>query len=435
MSYLPADFRHGRRRGQAKPDCVVVGAGVVGCSIALALARRGYLPLVVDRAEDCGQGSTKLSTAVIRQRFLHAPAVALALEGLRVWQQWPEFLGVEDPRGMALFREVGVLWLLGGPAPRLPALAHMMETVGAKAELLDAGRLAGRFPQLHIPEEPSTLNGLYEPEGGYVDDPALATHNLRVAAEAAGARFLFGTRVTEVTSRFSAATGVARQVTGVVTSSGSAISAPVVVNAGGPHSGQINLMARSPLALATAPVRQQLLEGPAPGLMHAPTHLPVLADLPGGWYCKPDAHRFRVGSLDPRDELDFQADPDRVDPVVSAAFRKDKLSGAAARLPGAKLRSPRPMVGVYDVTVADWHPILDRTDLDGYFVAVGTSGAWFKGAPVIGHLMAELVEAVRDGFDHDRTPLLVRLPYTRNLLDLGFFSRRRSPIAAAGVLG
>ncbi|MBI3893864.1 MAG: FAD-binding oxidoreductase, partial [Candidatus Wallbacteria bacterium] len=361
--------------------------------------------------------------------------VALALEGLRVWQQWPDFLGVEDPRGMALFKEVGVLWLLPGPNPKLAALAKMMQAVGAQVELLEAGRLSTRFPQVQVSEDPSTLDALYEPEGGYVDDPALATHNLRFAAEAAGARFLFGTRVTEVTSRFSAATGVARQVTGVVTSSGSAISAPIVVNAGGPHSGQLNLMARAPIALATAPVRQQLLEGPAPGLLHASGHSPVLADLPGGWYAKPDAQKFRIGSLDPRDEVDFQLDPDKPDPVVSAAFRKEKLAAAGRRLPAARIRSPRPMVGVYDVTVADWHPILDRTDLDGFFVAIGTSGAWFKGAPVIGHAMAELIDAIREGHDHDRNPLLVRLPYTKNLLDLGFFSRRRTPIPAAGVLG
>ena len=194
-------------------------------------------------------------------------------------------------------------------------------------------------------------------------------------------------------------------------------------------------MARAPLALTTAPLRQQLLEGPAPSLAHTRTAVPVLADLTGGYYCKPDPVRLRVGSIDRRDEADFQLDPDRPDPVVSAVFRKQKLASHSARMPSAKLRSPSPAVGLYDVTVADWYPILDRTDLEGYFVAIGTSGAWFKGAPAIGFAMAELIEAVGAGLDHDRQPLVVRLPLSKNLLDLGFFSRKRRPLTAGGVLG
>jgi sarcosine oxidase subunit beta len=58
-------------------------------------------------------------------------------------------------------------------------------------------------------------------------------------------------------------------------------------------------------------------------------------------------------------------------------------------------------------------------------VAIGTSGNQFKNAGVAGHMMAELIEAVEAGHDHDREPLQVTGRYTGHNLDLGTFSRNR----------
>ncbi|MCA9929565.1 MAG: hypothetical protein KC419_13860, partial [Anaerolineales bacterium] len=58
-------------------------------------------------------------------------------------------------------------------------------------------------------------------------------------------------------------------------------------------------------------------------------------------------------------------------------------------------------------------------------MAVGTSGNQFKNAPGVGHLMAELIDAVEKGQDHDADPVQVTMPYTAVLLNAGFYSRRR----------
>jgi glycine/D-amino acid oxidase-like deaminating enzyme len=86
--------------------------------------------------------------------------------------------------------------------------------------------------------------------------------------------------------------------------------------------------------------------------------------------------------------------------------------------------SPRGVAGVYDVS-EDWTPIYDRTELDGYYVAMGTSGNQFKNAPVVGRFMAALVEFVESGHDHDRDPLRFVAERTGNTINLGAFSRRR----------
>jgi glycine/D-amino acid oxidase-like deaminating enzyme len=81
---------------------------------------------------------------------------------------------------------------------------------------------------------------------------------------------------------------------------------------------------------------------------------------------------------------------------------------------------------VYDVA-DDWTPIYDRTREPGYFVAIGTSGNQFKNAPLVGRLMATLIDEVRSGRDHDRDPVRLDLPRTGHTIDLGTFSRRRTP--------
>jgi len=70
-------------------------------------------------------------------------------------------------------------------------------------------------------------------------------------------------------------------------------------------------------------------------------------------------------------------------------------------------------------------------------MAVGTSGNQYKNAPVVGVLMAELIEACEDGQDHDATPVKFNMRYTKRECDIGFFSRLRkiNPNSSFSVIG
>jgi sarcosine oxidase subunit beta len=81
-------------------------------------------------------------------------------------------------------------------------------------------------------------------------------------------------------------------------------------------------------------------------------------------------------------------------------------------------------VDLYDVS-DDWIPIYDRSQLEGFYMAIGTSGNQFKNAPAVGHLMAELIDRVQRGHDHDADPVKVKARYTGLELDAGFYSRLR----------
>ena len=97
----------------------------------------------------------------------------------------------------------------------------------------------------------------------------------------------------------------------------------------------------------------------------------------------------------------------------------------ARRLPDVRVPPrPRGLAALYDVT-DDWIPIYDRSALDGFYVAIGTSGNQFKNAPMVGLLMADLIDACEGGHDHDAEPVRVHAPCTGLSIDLGHYSRRR----------
>ncbi len=94
------------------------------------------------------------------------------------------------------------------------------------------------------------------------------------------------------------------------------------------------------------------------------------------------------------------------------------------------------VVDLYDVS-DDWIPIYDKSDLGGFYMAVGTSGNQYKNGPMVGLLMAELIDACEHGRDHDQDPVHIRCPITGFDLDAGFYSRNRDIVESSSfsVLG
>jgi sarcosine oxidase subunit beta len=85
---------------------------------------------------------------------------------------------------------------------------------------------------------------------------------------------------------------------------------------------------------------------------------------------------------------------------------------------------PNGVVGLYDCS-DDWIRVYDKSDLGGFYMAIGTSGNQYKNAPVVGRMMAELIDACEKGLDHDEEPFQFTMKYTGRKTDVGFFSRRR----------
>ena len=423
-------------------DAVVIGAGVVGSSVALELARDGLDVVVVDRAGGVGHGSTSASSAIVRFNYSTWAGVALAWESLHAWQNWAGHLGASDGP-LARFRRTGMLVL---PAAAVPsATTAMFDRAGLTWERWTAQDIGRRVPGLDTgtygPPRPVTsdeffepakgeIDGLWTPDAGYVDDPQLAAQNLARAAGRHGVRFLLHRPVTRIEQ------GASWRVT----AGGEVLEAGVVVNAAGPWSGPVNRLAGvgADFSVHTRPMRQEVHHVAAPASFAGDAAV-TLADLDLGIYVRPsgDGHLL-VGGTEPEcDPLEWVDDPDTVDYRPSVERFEPQVTRAARRITGLGVPSqPRGVVGVYDVT-DDWTPIYDRTSERGFYVAIGTSGNQFKNAPVVGRVMAAIIGEVEAGRDHDRDPVTLDLPRTGQTIDLGTFSRLRAvgDGAARSVLG
>jgi glycine/D-amino acid oxidase-like deaminating enzyme len=446
----PSPAGHGDETGAdevsrgARADVVVIGAGVIGSAVAFELSRRGLSTVTVDALPGAGHGSTNYSCAIVRFSYSTATGVAMAWEGLHYWLDWAGYLAdgagaKSDERDLARMVTCGMVLVDGGGGWVERVRGHFA-ALGIPHESWDGAELARRVPLLDPrrlgppvpvdsdqfwaePAETPVDGALWSPDAGYVDDPQLATHNLQRAAEARGATFRFRARVVGILRD-------ASRVTGVRLDDGSTVSAPVVVNAAGPDSARVNALAglADTMRIRTRPMRQEVHHLPSPRDASGAPLSCMLSDDDAGVYVRPHpGGMLSVGSLEPAcDELEWIEDPDDYRRTVTAAGWERQTLRLARRLPGLRIpHQPRGVVGVYDVA-SDWIPVYDRTDLDGFYVAIGTSGNQFKNAAVAGHCLAELITAVEDGHDHDEDPLTVTGRYTGLPLDLGVFSRNRA---------
>lgn len=436
-------------------DCLVIGAGIVGSGVALELARAGHQVTVLDKLSGAGYGSTSSSSALIRFNYSTRSGVAMAWEGLHYWKDWAQYLGAreggpaDNAEPLAHYIRAGIL-LFKTQGTNEAAFEPLYEEFGVPNEMLSAAEVTKRWPHLTMErfgppkrleddafwaEPDGTLEGaFYTPDGGYISDPLLAAQNLASAAIRAGATFKFNTEVTAITR----ADG---RVTGVTVDDGNFISADVVVNVAGPFSFAVNTMAGvlDDMTITPKPMRREVYVAPAPADLDYETHGVTFADLDTGIYTRGESgNNILIGGIEPEcDPLEWIDDPDGASEILDQDEFQLHVLRSNRRIIGMGVPpTKKGIVGVYDVS-EDWTPIYDRSNLDGFYMAIGTSGNQFKNGPIAGRCMAELIGAVEAGHDHDSDPVVVNGPHTGVDIDLGTFSRKRhiDSDAPATVLG
>jgi glycine/D-amino acid oxidase-like deaminating enzyme len=180
----------------------------------------------------------------------------------------------------------------------------------------------------------------------------------------------------------------------------------------------------SEFTISVRPMRQEVHQ------VNAPLNLlpgPIMGDLDLGIYMRGTPNGgLLVGGTEPEcDPLEWVDNVDKVNMNRTQERFEAQVTRAARRLPALQIpNTALGIVGVYDVA-SDWTPIYDRTDLDGFYVAIGTSGNQFKNAPMVGKVMTQLISEVSGGRNHDVEPVRVRCVHTGNEINMGAFSRKR----------
>ncbi|MEL6475895.1 MAG: FAD-dependent oxidoreductase [Pseudomonadota bacterium] len=419
-----------------RADAVIIGAGVIGTAVAFELAKMGWKTLSVDRNAQAGHGSTSGSCAIIRMHYSTLDGTAFAYEGYHYWRDWADYLEVRDPNGLAEFRETGCLVMKTELNGNLEKHMRYSGELGCPFEEWTASDIEQRLPIYALerfgpakrPDQPGfgegagrIAGGVFWPQGGYVNDPALSAQNLAHAAAAKGAAFRMGAEVAEILTS-------AGRVSGVRLASGEEIHAPVVINVAGPASAKINALANvlDDMTIATRALRQEVVHVPAPEGFDFEADGMIVSDSDIACYCRPEqGNHILIGSEDPpcddhvwvEDDTDYNRD-------FTEQWRVQALR-YGQRVPSLGIPSRmRGVVDLYDAST-DWIPIYDKSALPGFYMACGTSGNQYKNAPIAGKMMAALVAYCEAGNDHDTAPMQFRLPYLDREIDAGFYSRKR----------
>jgi sarcosine oxidase subunit beta len=356
-------------------EAVIIGAGVMGASVAFHLAAQGMRPLVLEQ-NGVASASTGKSAAFVRMHYTNEPEARLAHFSFPYFAQWPDRIGYACG-----FTRTGFLCLVRpADGDKLRRNVAMLRRLGVETEVLEAAAVGELQPHLNTDDIGPAA---YEPLSGYAD-PIATTRALLRRAQELGARLEEGVRVAAIRME-------GGRVRGVTTST-DRIDSPVVVSAAGCWSQP--LLQTAAVTIDIKPTRAQIAFFARPPELKV-GHL-MFIDLALGVYARPHAQDLTLAGIGTwREE---RADPARYAEGNDREFVE--LAGAtlASRLPVLRGQAfKRGHAGLYDMS-PDTRAILDQVPAgSGLFIASGFSGTGFKIAPAVGAGLAEWITTGRTG--------------------------------------
>jgi sarcosine oxidase subunit beta len=348
-------------------DVVIVGAGIGGLAAARELAARGVRGIVVLERDYPGSGATGRNVARIRRMQLTEDLCRVAI----ACQDKYERMGAEL-RSNVLFYRLGYAWVLyeDEEVVRMRDVVAMHGRLGIRSALLSPDDTLRHLP---------VFEGGEPVVGSVLSDDAIVHHDAVVWAhlDHLGRRH----RVAVAIHPHTRVTGIERgdgYVRAVLTDHGR-IETPVVLNAAGGWSGELNQMAgvRMPNqphrreVLVTAPLRRSI---EAAVTFYRPSE---------GWFNQTLRGEIVMGAVDP-DE------PAGVNQRSSWAFLQRTAALMTRKAPTLReVTVIRQWGGMYDIT-PDHLPIIGPTaQLEGWWQALGWSGRGMLLAPYLAELLAE----------------------------------------------
>lgn len=347
-------------------DIVIIGGGVMGASAAYHLSQRGMKNIVLlEKEEFFGTGATGRCAGGVRYQFSTEINVRLSLESLPMLERFKDETGQDID-----YRQCGYL-LVATNEKDASEFAHnvkLQNHLGVATELLSGDEVRARLPMMRFDD---AIAGTFNPKDGLVDPNSVVAGYIS-AAQKLGVRAFTNAGATGITLS-------GDKVESVETEHG-AIKTRMILNAAGPWSSQIGLMAG--IQMPVIPLRRQMYTTtPMPGI---PADFPFVIDFSQSLYFHREGDGLLIGMSNANEEPGY-------DQGVDEDFELINMEAAIARLPLLETAGRvSHWAGLYEVT-PDAHPIFGATEVDGLFVVTGFSGHGFMHGPVAGKLMAEFI--------------------------------------------
>lgn len=348
-------------------ECVIVGGGVVGCSLAYHLARAGMRPLLLERG-DFGSGSTARAAGGVRQQFTTEVNVRVCMLSRQLLEQFEDEVG-----STADLRQIGYLFV-ASDAEQMAQFERnvvMQHAAGLDdVRVVSASEVSELVPDLNVAD---LLGGTFCPTDGLAG-PNEVTSGYVSAARRLGAHVVEDVAVDTIESD-------PRGVCAVV-AAGRRISTRMVVNCAGPHAGVVGAMAG--IDVPVKPFRRHVFITESFSLTRDP---PFTVDMRTSFYFHPEGEGLMLGMSDP-------AEPSSFDTNVDWTFLEHLVEHATERLPALERAAIKTgWAGLYEVS-PDNQAIVGESQLRGFWLCCGFSGHGFMQAPAVGLLLAQQITGI-----------------------------------------
>lgn len=353
-------------------ETVIIGAGVVGASVAYHLTDRGAKDiLLLEKEPVTGLGSTGKATGGVRAQFETDINIKLSLYSLGVFNEFDEMTGGKcgyEPRGyLFVATDDRQLDFLISSGKRQRELGY------DGVELVDTRTISEMVGGLNCTD---IVGGSYGPRDGFIDPVGVLNGFLGKAKEK-GAEVENGVDVLSIETKDG-------KVTGVKTGNGDMECEKVVLCAG---AWAKRLASTAGIDLPVEPLKRQIIW--AKSKTELPGDLPMVIDLSNGFHFRP--------AKNSREELLF-AYPDKDEtPSFSTDFEEDFIGKVYEK---ARHRAPflcdtsvvreKCRAGLYENS-PDHHAILGGCDIEGLYFANGFSGHGVMHSPATGRALAEIM--------------------------------------------
>ena len=369
---------------------VIIGAGIVGCSVAYHLTARGCTDVVIlEKADTEVTGSTARSAAGVRHQFANETNIRLSIYSIERLKRFHEEVG-----GYSGLKQIGYLLLVSDEQSwrQYRASVDLQNSLGARSRTLSIEEIRAMIPMANLD---GVRGATFCPDDGHCDPHGVATGYL-AAAVSGGVELRRATPATGFRMKCG-------RVIAVDTPDG-CIRCETVVNSAGPWAGRVGALAG--LEIPVEPYRRCIyMTEPA-----ANHEFPFVIDTASGFYIRPEGEKLLIGATN-------EDEPPGENFAVDWDWLETVLERGAARFPflaDAGIVRRNCWAGLYENT-PDHNPILGRhPHLPNYVDASGFSGHGVMHSPATGMLIAE---EILDGRAH-----------TINIdeLRVGRFTARRS---------
>ena len=379
---------------------IVIGGGVIGCSVAYHLARDGVTDVVLLERRQLTSGTTWHAAGLVGQLRTSINMTELARYTSEL------YLRLEAETGQATgYRRCGS-WSLATNEERFEELrrsASMAKVFGLEVEVVTPAAIKARIPLLHTAD---VLGGIHIPTDGYANAVDI-TNALAKGARAAGARIFQNLPVTAIRTRPGG-------VTGVTTEHGD-IDADCVVLCAGMWTRELAQTVGVNVPLHACEHYYALFES-VEGL---DATFPVVRDYDACAYYKYDAGKLLLGAFEPHarpwatDGIPEDFCFDEID--GSLEHFEPILEQAMVRMPALETAGLETFFcGPESFTPDVRYHIGQAPELDNCFVAAGLNSIGLQSAGGIGRVLSDWIHHGHPPADLWEVDVRRNQPFQRN---------------------